>query len=199
MTRFATASLTAFFTVIGCAEEDVNVDSAALSNGNENSDANGQGDTEPSDEWYPAALQAGAYMMTVRAVHDTNNQNPFGLGAKRVVYITELDGVPMLFGTAPVLTDGSMLEATHAESAEMDEAAGECKYSLIIDGYGKRTGPDQFVLDLIAEDIVSGEGCADYGFGKEREEYMDYTATFEFIPAESDAGKDRGPERPFVD
>jgi hypothetical protein len=204
MTRTSIFTTAAIATLIGCAETPDNVDAEALAVSsfagiemtldiapmNVESEAPEQDEQPTGAGWAPADLPSGTYWMTVQHVSDASGDAHLEPGSRQLVYVSSVDGVPMLHTMAPILSNGEDLSAqyVHVYTAPVED--GRCQLTTALMADGLQTGPDTFEMSVYFEDSVQGEDCYKAGYGDERMELASFDATFAFIPPVVDDPKE---------
>ena len=202
MTRINIITVAAFATTIGCADTATQMDTDALAAsgfaGIERTLAvvpmhftpeNGQ-DGRQGSAWAPADLPAGTYWMTVEDVVRTEGDTDIESGDRQLSYVTSLDGVPMLQGTAPIMSNGEVLTANQVDRYTAPVEDGRCEVITALAAEGKQTGPDTFTMTVYFEDSVEGEDCFKLGYGEEKRELVEFEASYDFIPPVVEDPKD---------
>ncbi|MEC8422995.1 MAG: hypothetical protein VX000_04410, partial [Myxococcota bacterium] len=156
MTRTSIFTIAAFATTIGCAESPTEMDADALAASGfagiertlavtpmvfEPGDGGGNGSTSA---WAPADLPAGSYWMTVQDVSRAEGDADIEPGDRQLGYVTSLNGVPMLQGTAALMGNGEMLAARQIDTYSAPVEDGRCEITSALAAEGRQTGPDSF-------------------------------------------------------
>jgi len=118
----------------------------------------------------------------VQAVHDQTDEGTMTEGARQLVAVTRVGGVPMLHGMAPMFTNGEELAAQYVDDYTAPVEDGRCRVVTELLADGQQTGPDQFAMDIMFANSVEGEDCFKMGLGEEQFELAAFSATFDFIP-----------------
>lgn len=203
MTRTTIIFAAAFATLTGCAQDFDQVDSDGLTASGfagidrslpiapmNNDPAFPEDGGQTNSAWAPADLPAGTYWMTVIDVADLQGNAQMEVGSRQLSYVTTVDGVPMLQGMAPIMSNGEELSAQQVDVYTAPIPDGRCKIMTALHADGEQTGPDAFEMSVHFEDSVTGEDCYKLGYGDEKVEIAAFRATFTFIPPVVDDPKD---------
>jgi hypothetical protein len=143
-------------------------------------------DPQTDTSWAPADLPIGAYWMTIHAVDAVKGGADLVVGSRQLTAVTEVDGVAMLQGIAPILAEGDELRADQFDSYVTPKEDGRCEIVSALSAEGYRGGHDVFKMNIEIQDTITGEDCEKLGYGEQKSELVAFAATFEFIPPVAD-------------
>ena len=126
-----------------------------------------EGDGEVFDpnefpEWFPANMRSGAYWMTVQEVLADNSDAPIEDGFSVDVWAPYVGGVILLWGYAPLETDGDILRADGLLEIPHDEL--DCTTTLETIATGESLSEDTaFFLEVFERAESIGADCESLG------------------------------------
>jgi len=149
-----------------------------------------EGDGEVFDpnefpEWAPAEMRSGAYWMSVVEVIEDNTEFPLEAGWGIDVWAPYMGGVVLLWGYAPLETDGEFLRAEGVLEIPHEEL--DCTMLMETVASGEPTVEDSaFFLEVYESTETFGADCEALGMTEGLIERT-YQADFEWMEPQEDA------------
>jgi hypothetical protein len=130
-------------------------------------------------EWFPADMRSGNYWMTVSEVIEDHNEHPIQDGWSVDVWSPYVGGVILLWGYAPLETNGEVLRAEGV--LEIPHEEFDCTMILETVASGETIEEDRvFFLEVFERSETFGVDCEDNGLNEGVVE-RSYVADFEWM------------------
>jgi hypothetical protein len=135
-----------------------------------------------------ADVPAGTYWLEVAEVMELEGNAQMEVGQKIMSIVTEVDGVPMLQGMAPMVARGDELSAVQIDTVRAEPEEGDCMALTALVGHGTRISETAFEMVVDFEDRVDGEDCEKIGYGTPKSERVAFRGVFTWADADQPEG-----------